>query len=61
MRAMGRAGFFISRSNGDHFIFENPSFGGCVPVPKHKPTIANGTFASICQRVKAITGEDLDI
>jgi predicted RNA binding protein YcfA (HicA-like mRNA interferase family) len=61
MRALGRRGFYIARRNGPHFIFSHCELGGSVPVPKHEPTIANGTFANINRLVREITGEDLDI
>lgn len=60
IRALERNGFYLARSQRE-LIYSHAEFGGCVRVPNHQRDIRNGTLAKICELVRKLTGEDLNL
>ena len=50
IRALERAGFFIQRVSGSHYILKHPMKPTRVTVPLHNRDLKRGTLQSIVRR-----------
>ena len=59
LRALQRAGWFITRQSGSHAILHHPTKAGRVTIPMHRTrTLRPATLASILDQA-GLTAEDL--
>jgi len=58
VRILERAGFYIDRTTGSHYIRRHPDGRGPIPVPFHRgPDVKRAVLRSII-RESALTGDE---
>lgn len=61
IKALKRAGFYVDRISGSHYIFYKNDKLMPISVPFHNKDLKTGTLASILKQAKLSTKEFIDL